>query len=116
MIQLPLYRDRENRVLFGVCAGIATYLDINRIFLRTIWFFIGLVQPFFILLYFGLVLLLKSNPNALSRQRENEISLQQQREQISQATRQLQQIQQRVSALENCVTSDDFSIRSQLNR
>ncbi len=55
-----LYRDRDNGVFFGVCAGVADYFDVNVLAVR-IGFIIGLLVAFtpVALVYVVAVLLLK---------------------------------------------------------
>lgn len=41
-----LYRDRDNKVLFGVCSGLGAYFDIDRVYIRLL-FFILFAMGFF---------------------------------------------------------------------
>jgi phage shock protein C len=45
MVEKKLYRSEYNRMIAGVCAGIAEYLDIDPTVIRLIWvlftFFVG---------------------------------------------------------------------------
>ncbi|MBE8539611.1 PspC domain-containing protein [Geoglobus acetivorans] len=47
-----LYREREDRILFGVLAGIARYLELDPAIVRIAFILVCLVQPVFILGYF----------------------------------------------------------------
>ena len=48
-----LYRDGDNRVLGGVCSGLAAYFDIDMVIVRVIFFLLFfLIGPFNLMLYF----------------------------------------------------------------
>lgn len=48
-----LYRDGDNRVLGGVCSGLAAYFNIDMVIVRVIFFLLFfLIGPFNLLLYF----------------------------------------------------------------
>ena len=36
-MEKKLYRSRENKVISGVCGGIATYFDVDATFIRLLW-------------------------------------------------------------------------------
>ena len=46
-----LYRSREDRILGGVCGGLAEYLDADPSLIRLLWVFAALVWGADILLY-----------------------------------------------------------------
>jgi phage shock protein C len=46
-----LYRSRQNRMLTGVCAGFAEYLNIDTVFIRLIWIALTFFGGFGIILY-----------------------------------------------------------------
>ena len=53
--------SRKEARLFGVCGGLAKYIDpeMDPVIMRIIWVALSLFQPFFIILYFILALVLK---------------------------------------------------------
>jgi phage shock protein C len=63
-----LYRDKQNRVLAGVCAGLADYFDFNRKGLRIVVVLLALFPPFFpfvVMSYLLLAFFLPVRPAAL---------------------------------------------------
>jgi phage shock protein C len=60
MYRLKRINRKEARI-FGVCGGLAKYIDpeMDPIIMRIIWVALSLFQPFFIILYFILALVLK---------------------------------------------------------
>ncbi|WP_416370815.1 PspC domain-containing protein [Streptococcus thermophilus] len=48
-----LRRDSNNKIIAGVCSGIANYLDIDPVIIRLIWavaiFLLGIGFPFYII-------------------------------------------------------------------
>ena len=60
-----LYRSRRNRVLMGVCGGLAEYLDMNPLGVRIAYILVSIFSAAFpgILVYFVLALMLKESPN-----------------------------------------------------
>jgi len=68
-----LYRDKENAVLAGVCAGIADYFGLNRKGVRLVTFLMILVPPFFafvIISYVILAIVLPVKPTNLFQDQE----------------------------------------------
>lgn len=45
MVEKKLYRSEKNRMIAGVCGGIAEYLDMDPVVIRLLWvvvtFFVG---------------------------------------------------------------------------
>jgi len=63
-----LFRDKENRVLAGVCAGLADYFDFSRKSLRIVVVLMALFPPFFpfvLITYVLLAIILPVKPAAL---------------------------------------------------
>ena len=63
-----LFRDKENAVLAGVCAGIAEYFGLNRKGVRLVTFLFMLFPPFFAFIaisYIVLAIVLPVKPNDL---------------------------------------------------
>lgn len=58
-----LYRDRENGLIFGLCAGIADYFDINTMLVRAVALLALLLAPVPVgLTYVVAALLLRDRP------------------------------------------------------
>ncbi len=63
-----LFRDKENAILAGVCAGVAEYFGWNRRGIRIGWALLCLVPPFFpfmVVSYIVLAILLPVKPAGL---------------------------------------------------
>jgi len=60
MYRLKRVNRKEAKIL-GVCGGLAKYIDreMDPVIMRLIWVSLALFQPFFIILYFILGLVLK---------------------------------------------------------
>ena len=64
-----LFRDKENAVLAGVCAGIAEYFGLNRKGVRLVTFLFMLFPPFFafiVISYVVLTIVLPVKPETLT--------------------------------------------------
>ena len=46
-----LYRSNQNRVIGGVCGGIAEQLNLSPVLIRLLWFISGIGFPIYILLW-----------------------------------------------------------------
>ncbi len=46
-----IYKDRANKKICGVCAGVAEYLDVDPTLVRVIWGVVGLAYGVGILAY-----------------------------------------------------------------
>ena len=57
-----LYRAREDRILFGVCAGLAKYFKMDPVIMRLIFIVLGLINGFGILLYLVLFVVVPKEP------------------------------------------------------
>lgn len=71
-----LYRDKQNAVLAGVCAGLADYFDFNRKGVRVAAVLLMLFPPFIpfvVLSYVLLALLLKTKPTELETDKERAV-------------------------------------------
>ena len=53
--------NRKEARIFGVCGGLAKYIDreMDPVIMRIIWVGLSLFQPFFVILYLILALVLK---------------------------------------------------------
>jgi phage shock protein C len=68
-----LFRDRENAMLAGVCAGIAEYFGLNRKGVRLVTVLLMLIPPFFafvLVSYIVLAIVLPAKPADLYETRE----------------------------------------------
>jgi phage shock protein C len=68
-----LYRDKENAMLAGVCAGIADYFGFNRKGTRVVTVLLALLPPFFafvVISYLVLAIVLPVKPVALYENQE----------------------------------------------
>jgi phage shock protein C len=68
-----LFRDRENAMLAGVCAGIAEYFGLNRKGVRLVTVLLMLIPPFFafvLVSYIVLAIVLPAKPEDLYETRE----------------------------------------------
>jgi phage shock protein PspC (stress-responsive transcriptional regulator) len=67
-----LYRDTENQKIFGVCSGLADYLDIDVTLIRVLWLAAVLLAGSGLLLYliFAIVVEPKSVVMAKAKQEE----------------------------------------------
>lgn len=46
-----LYRDKENKMIGGVCAGLGNYLDVDPTIIRILWLLVFLFAGMGLLLY-----------------------------------------------------------------
>lgn len=68
-----LYRDKENAMLAGVCAGIADYFGFNRKGTRVVTVLLAMLPPFFafvVISYVVLAIVLPVKPVALYENQE----------------------------------------------
>ncbi len=57
-----LYRSRTNRMICGVCGGLADYLKVDATIVRLIWAFVALFAGTGILLYIVACLIIPEEP------------------------------------------------------
>jgi phage shock protein PspC (stress-responsive transcriptional regulator) len=62
MKQKKLYRSGRNRILGGVCGGIAEYFNIDPTFVRLLWILFSLAYGTGILFYFIAWIIIPRNP------------------------------------------------------
>lgn len=60
--QKKLYRSRKDRILFGVCGGLAEYIGIDPTIVRILWVIISFAYGFGILSYIALTLIVPKEP------------------------------------------------------
>ncbi len=61
-MQKRLYRSREEKMIGGVCGGIAEYFDVDPTLVRAVWVAITLLAGFGIVLYLILWVLVPLQP------------------------------------------------------
>ncbi|MCD6247010.1 MAG: PspC domain-containing protein [Candidatus Diapherotrites archaeon] len=57
-----LYRSRKDRILGGVCGGIAEYMDTDPSLIRLLWVLVCLFWGLGIILYLAAWLIIPENP------------------------------------------------------
>ena len=116
-----LYRDKDNAILAGVCAGIAGYFGLNRKGLRlvvvilTMFFF-----PFVVPAYIILAILLPVRPADLYREEGQEefwrgVSMAPS-DVFSNLSQRFRELDLRLQKMEAYVTSKEFDIDRELGR
>lgn len=58
-----LYRDSSNKMICGVCSGIANYLNVDPTVIRLLWALAIIFAGFGILAYFVCALVIPEDPN-----------------------------------------------------
>lgn len=118
-----LYRDRENAMLAGVCAGLAEYFGFNRRGLRVIVAFSALLPPFMpfvVISYILLALFLPVRPAEARLEKEqaqfwrsvsNAPS-----DVFSNVKHRFRELDMRLQKMEAFVTSKEFEIDRELQR
>jgi phage shock protein PspC (stress-responsive transcriptional regulator) len=62
-----IYRSRSDRMVFGVCGGIAEYYNIESLWVRLVFIFLGITGAIGFLLYLALALLMPLDPASTDR-------------------------------------------------
>lgn len=116
-----LYRDRDNAILAGVCAGLANYFGLNRKGLRlvvavsTLFFF-----PFMVPAYIVLAIILPAKPQDLYQDESQEkfwrgMSMAPS-DVFSNLNHRFRELDLRLQKMEAFVTSREFSIDRELGK
>jgi phage shock protein C len=116
-----LYRDKDNAILAGVCAGLADYFGLNRKGLRlvaavsTFFFF-----PFMVPAYIVLAIILPAKPQDLYQDESQEkfwrgMSMAPS-DVFSNLNHRFRELDLRLQKMEAYVTSREFSIDSELGK
>ena len=71
-MEKKLYRSRENRVISGVCGGIAEYFDIDATLIRLLWAITILFAGTGILAYVLCILIIPEEPIYKDKDKDNE--------------------------------------------
>ena len=116
-----LYRDKDNAILAGVCAGLADYFGLNRKGLRLIAavctvFFL----PFMVLAYIILAIMLPAKPQDLYKDESQEkfwrgVSMAP-ADVFSNLNHRFRELDLRLQKMEAYVTSREFDIDRELGR
>ena len=116
-----LYRDKENAILAGVCAGLADYFGLNRKGLRIIvaistFFFV----PFVVLAYIILAIILPTKPEDLYKDESQEkfwrgVSMAPS-DVFGNLSHRFRELDVRLQKMEAYVTSKEFDIDRELGR
>ncbi|MBT8070183.1 MAG: envelope stress response membrane protein PspC [Xanthomonadales bacterium] len=116
-----LYRDKDNAILAGVCAGVADYFGLNRKGLRLVaavstFFFL----PFMVPAYIVLAIILPAKPQDLYQDESQEkfwrgMSMAP-TDVFSNLNHRFRELELRLQKMEAYVTSREFSIDSELGK
>lgn len=66
-----IYRSRKDRIIFGVCGGIAEYYNIESLWVRVVFIFLGITGAIGFVLYIALAILMTINPEKTDDKNEN---------------------------------------------
>ena len=66
-----VYRSRNDRIVFGVCGGIADYYNIESLWVRVVFIFLGITGAIGFALYLALALLMPLDPEGGEITRKN---------------------------------------------
>ncbi len=103
----PLYKDQNQGVLFGVCAGLAHYFNVNVLFIRGA-FLLPFLPMWIAYVILALVLEERPSPESLAQSVDNLTQT------LDKVQAQLQDIEHAVVRLEAYVTSDAFEFQRKL--
>lgn len=67
-----VYRSRKDRIIFGVCGGIAEYYNIESLWVRVVFIFLGITGAIGFVLYIALAILMPLNPVKSSNDKKPE--------------------------------------------
>lgn len=115
------YRNKDNAIFGGVCAGVAAYFGFNRRATRLITFIAFLFAPVMtLLLYFGTVLLIPVEPRELRRARHDDEFRRalraEPRRTMTEVRRRFRAMESRLARLEKHVTSPRYNLDEELRR
>jgi phage shock protein C len=118
-----LYRDKDNAILAGVCAGIAEYAGLNRKGVRLVTILMMLFPPFFafiVISYVILAIVIPVKPEHLFENQEQAEfwrGVSNAPSDVFGALRhRFRELNRRLEKMEAFVTSREFEIDSQLGR
>ena len=67
-----LYRSRHDRMLAGVCGGLADYLNVESVLIRILWVVVTLLGGMGLLLYIAAVIIIPENPEEIGEEESGE--------------------------------------------
>lgn len=102
-----LYKDPQQGIILGVCAGLADYFQVNVSMIRLIFM---IPFPPLSLAYFLLALMLKAKPKTYAPEQ----TLAQLTVALNSIHTRLQQSERRIIQLEAFITSDEFEFQRKL--
>lgn len=110
-----LYRDTENGLIAGVCAGVADYFGVPVNTVRIVTFIIGLVYSVPVLIfYFGAAWLLPAKPRNLYRDPDDERFWRAYRrsplDTLGETKRKFRDLERKLRRMESYVTSRKFDL------
>lgn len=109
-----LYKDRQHKVLCGVCAGIADYFGADRTVIRVLTVLAQLFWPATWVAYLVMCFLLPHKPDALYRDAQDEKFWRDVRVSpkgtFSAARMRFRELEMRVQRMERYVTSSRFNL------
>lgn len=112
-----IYRNREHRLIAGVCGGIAEHFDFPVWAVRVAVVALALFVPWTLLIYIVLAFLLKQAPEKQFRNYEEEefynIYQQSRPAALRKIHRQFQMLDNRLQRMESMVTSPEFELEKQ---
>ena len=118
-----LYRDKDNAILAGVCAGIAEYAGLNRKGVRLVTFLMMLFPPFFafiVISYIILAIVIPVKPEGLFENQEQAEfwrGVSNAPSDVFGALRhRFRELNRQLEKMEAFVTSREFEIDSELGR
>lgn len=106
-----LYRDPQNGLILGICAGFARSFEIPVVWLRIALVFALLIFPFTFLFYFLAAFIIRKDPAPAQQARRSKEDFLSELENLRNA---LEKSKKRIVQLEDYVTSDEFEWRRRL--
>ena len=67
MVEKKLYRSEYNRIVAGVCAGLAEYLDVDPTIIRLIWVLFTLFVGSGVLVYILAVIIIPNENDVVKK-------------------------------------------------
>ena len=65
-----LYRSRHDRMLAGVCGGLADYLNVESVLIRIVWVVLTLLGGMGLLMYIASVIIIPENPEEIGEEEQ----------------------------------------------
>ncbi|HPE00191.1 MAG TPA: PspC domain-containing protein [Bacillota bacterium] len=73
MRERKLYRDTENKKIFGVCSGLADYLDLDVTLVRVLWLAAVLLGGSGLLLYLIFAIVVEPKSVVMAKEKQEEL-------------------------------------------